>query len=68
MNKKSENNINTERILKSKYIEKDKQKTVCLLNDNKDNKDRNKIMLIDLCQEEKIKVGELIKRLEIRRI
>ena len=31
MNKKSDNNISTERILKSKYLDRDKQKTIPFL-------------------------------------
>jgi hypothetical protein len=46
MNKKSENNISTERILKSKYLDKDKQKTVPLI---KHKPSVKKIKLTDLC-------------------
>lgn len=60
MNKKSDNNISTERILKSKYLDRDKQKTIPLL---KSEKSKNKIKLVDLCPEEKLKIGELIKTL-----
>ncbi len=59
MSKKSENNITTERILKGKHLDKDKQKTVPLIN--------KQARLTDLCPEEKFKIGELIKTLEERR-
>lgn len=62
MSKKSENNISTERILKSKYLDKDKQKTLPLINNTKP------VTLVDLCPEEKLKIGELIKTLEQRKM
>lgn len=45
MNKKGENNMSTERILKSKYLDKDKQKTIPL----KHKPSLNKVMLTHLC-------------------
>jgi hypothetical protein len=65
MNKRSENNISTERILKSKFLEKDKQKTMTLVRAHQPS---SKPKLIDLCPQEKLKIGELIKTLEYRRI
>lgn len=53
----------TERILKSKYLQKEKQKTIPLLT----TQNHRKIMLTDLCTEEKAKVGQLIKTLETRK-
>jgi len=46
MNKKAENNLSTSRILKSKYNEKEKQKTIPLLN-----RPLQKVKLLDLCPE-----------------
>lgn len=62
MNRKSDNQNSTERILKSKYLEKDKQKTIPL-----NYPQPRKVMLTDLCPEEKLKVGELIKINETRK-
>lgn len=63
MNKKNDHNISTERILKSKYLDKEKQKTIPLIH-----KSNKKIKLTDLCPEEKLKVGELIMTLEERKL
>lgn len=52
MKKKTEHNASTERVLKSKYLDKDKQKTISLLN-----RSSKKIKLVDLCPEEKLKIG-----------
>lgn len=54
MSKKSENNISTERILKSKYLDKDKQITIPLI---KHKPSAKKVRLTDLCPEEKLKIG-----------
>lgn len=72
MNKRSENNISTSRILKSKYLDKskDKQQTLPLRNQHQQQSplsNKRKIKLVDLCPEEKLKVGELIKTLDERR-
>lgn len=48
-------------MLKSKYLDKDKQKTVPLIHNNKP------ITLVQLCPEEKWKIGELIRALEQRK-
>lgn len=72
MNKRSENNISTSRILKSKYLDrsKDKQQTLPLRTQHQHVSpllNKRKIKLVDLCPEEKLKVGELIKTLDERR-
>ena len=59
MNKRNDNQNSTDRILKSKYLEKDKSKITASLISSA----QRKIMLTDLCAEEKAKVGELIKTL-----
>jgi hypothetical protein len=69
MNKRSENNISTSRILKSKYLDKDKQQTLPLRGHQPTTTpSKRKIKLVDLCPEEKLKVGELIKTLDERRV
>jgi hypothetical protein len=62
MKKHSDLSGSTERILKSKYLEKEKQKTIPIIHRN-----NNKIKLADLCPEEKLKIGELIRTLEARK-
>lgn len=53
MNKRSENNISTSRILKSKYLDKskDKQQTLPLRNNQQQSPitNKRKIKLVDLC-------------------
>jgi hypothetical protein len=56
MNRKNETQHSTERLLKSKYLEKEKSRIT-----TNTNLGPRKIMLTDLCPEEKLKVGELIK-------
>lgn len=61
--KRSEKQLSAENTLKSRYLDKEKQKTVPLIN-----RATKQIRLTDLCPQEKQKVGELIKTLELRRL
>jgi hypothetical protein len=61
--KRSEKQLSAENTLKSRYLDKEKQKTVPLIN-----RTTKQIKLTDLCPQEKQKVGELIKNLEQRRL